>query len=70
MIVKKTLKNGTVKIYEYSNDKTKDYYKNYKEKNSYTQCDVCQSTVLSIHINKHKTTKKCQTHEQKVIKNI
>lgn len=68
MIVKKVLKNGDIKIYEYDKEKYDQdkYYKKYKDlKGGYAQCENCGSKVLGLYIDKHKATKKCQTFNDK-----
>ena len=69
--VKRTMKNGVIKVYEYD---VKNYYKLEKEAVGYYKCPKCDSLICNKPqvISKHNQSNKCKNIEQtkKKITNI
>ena len=68
-----TLKDGTVKVYEYfrdSSEYSKTAYNNKKEKKPKVECEKCHRMVYEFYLDKHKTKKICRPDFGKNIKVI
>jgi hypothetical protein len=64
--IKKVIrKDGSVKIYEYTQDWEK-YHQNKKEHHQKINCPICNSSVQPWYLAKHQRTNKCMSSIKKI----